>query len=244
MPPPPPPHTDREALIAALAAEAAKTAAEGPDPEPEELLDYLDGKLAPEDEERIARHLAASPEAAEALLDLADFQAATTNAGAGPADLAARAAWRDLQSRLPAPRSRHPPAWLSTLAAALLVLSLGLGFELWRVQGGQQRLVANVRSLELPPESRAGNDPETGLPTGAPLRLVLAPAVRCPVYEAELAGPGSRGRQRVEDLEQDDLGRLTILMQDADPGTYTLRLTGCEPRREIEEHRFRITADE
>ena len=69
---PPPSSTDREALISALAEQARSDAPAGPDPEPEELLDYLAGRLAPEDEQRVARQLVASPAAARTLLDLAE----------------------------------------------------------------------------------------------------------------------------------------------------------------------------
>src|SRR5437660_12743030 len=94
------PPTDRDALIAALAEQARSGAPPG-DPDPEELLDFLAGTLPPEDERRVDRQLSASPEAARALLDLADFEAAGAAAGTQPPELAVRAAWRDLRERLP-----------------------------------------------------------------------------------------------------------------------------------------------
>src|SRR5436305_8006087 len=186
----PPPLPDPEALIAALAEQARSAAGEGPDPEPEELLDYLAGRLAPKEAERVGRQLAASPETARALLDLAELEAAGAAAGEGPADLAVRAGWRDFESRLPtaAPLPRRPPVWLSTLAASLLVTTLGLGSWAWRLQGELHRPIANVRSLELT-DSRSASEPVISLPSGAPLRLVLAPVERCPGYTAEIAGP-------------------------------------------------------
>jgi hypothetical protein len=242
MPRTPPPRTDRDALTAALAEEARRAAPESPDPEPEELLDYLDGRLGPEDEERLGRRLAASPEAARALLDLAELEEATRQAGTGPADLAARAGWRDLQSRLPeaAPRSRHPPAWLSAIAAALLIATLGLSAWVWRLQGALSQPVANVPSLELISEGRAVEEPSAVLPPGARLLLILGPSDLCPLYTAEVSGP--RGRRVIDGLQRDKAGRLTFLLP-VEPGGYDLHLTGCEPRRELEEHRFRIKAD-
>jgi hypothetical protein len=238
----PPPRTDAEALIAALAEHARSAAGETPDREPEELVDYLAGRLTPEDEERLGRQLAASPEATRALLDLADLEAAGAAAGEGPADLAARAGWRDLESRLPAaaPRPRRPPVWLSAIAASLLVTTLGLGSWVVRLQGEGARPVANVMSLELPSGSRAGREPAVALSPGAPFRLVLDPAERCPAYTAEIEGPGERDRQTVEGLKPDERGRLALLLP-GKPGSYRLRLAGCEPRRELEEHPFRIT---
>lgn len=242
----PPPRNDREALIAALAEEARSRRAAGgeaPDPAPEELLDYLAGRLAPEDEERVARQLAASPDASRALLDLAELEAARAAAGEGAADLAARAGWRDFERRLPdaAPRLRRPPAWLSAVAASLLVTTLALGSWVLRLQGELHRPVANLKSLDLVSGSRAGGEPGVELPAGAPLRLVLAPSERCAGYAAEIEGPRPGTSWRSESLERDEMGRLSLLLP-GEPGLYRLRLFGCEPCRELEEHRFRITA--
>jgi hypothetical protein len=235
-------------LIAALAEEARSGAAAepGPVPEPEELLDYLEGRLAPADEQRLARRLAADPATARALLDLAELAAAGEAAAAAsdrPAELAVRAGWRDFRSRLPdaAPRPRRPPVWLSAIAASLLVATLSLGSWVWRLQGDLDRPVANLRSLELASASRASDGPAVELPLGAPLRLVLAPAARCPGYTAELEGPRPGDRQSIEGLERSEGGQVSVLLRRVGPGSYRLLLAGCEPPRELEEHRFRIT---
>jgi hypothetical protein len=241
----PTPRTDAEALIATLAEQARSAAGENPDPEPEELLDYLAGRLTPEDEQRLDRELLASPAATRALLDLADLEAAGAVAGeARPAELAVRAGWRDLEGRLPgaAVRSRRPPVWLAAIAASLLVTIVGLGSWVWRLQDELRRPVGNVKSLELASGSRAGREPVVALSPGAPFRLVLDPAERCPTYTARIDGPGDRDRRTVEGLEPDERGRLTLLLR-GQSGSYRLSLAGCEPRRELEEHQFRITAD-
>lgn len=241
---PPPSSTDRDALIAALAAQARSDAPERPAPEPEELLDYLAGRLPPEDEQRIARQLAASPASTRALLDLAELEAAGAEAGERPTDLPAVAGWREFRNRLPGapPRRQRLSSLLPGIAASLLAATMGLGSWVWRLQGELYRPIANLASLELPSGSRAAREPVLDLPSGAPLRLVLAPAERCPSYAAEIEGPRSGDRQTIEGLERDELGRLTLLLR-LEPGSYGLRLLGCEPRRELEEHRFRIMAD-
>jgi hypothetical protein len=238
---PPPSSTDRDALIAALAEQARSDAPERPTPEPEELLDYLAGRLQPEDEQRIARQLVADPDAARALLDLADLEAAGATAGERPVELAARAGWRDLQAQLPdaVPRPRRPPAWLPAIAASLLVTTAGLGSWVWRLQGVLDHPIANLVSLELPSGSRAAREQVAVVPPGEPLRLVLAPAARCPSYAVAVEGPGEE-RQTIEGLERDKGGLVTLLLP-VEPGLYELRLTGCAPRRTLEEHRFRIT---
>ncbi|HKH47216.1 MAG TPA: hypothetical protein VKM72_21380 [Thermoanaerobaculia bacterium] len=236
------PPTDPEALIAALAEQARSDASGTPEPEPEELLDYLAGRLAPEDEERIARRLAADPAAARALLDLAELDAAGAEAGVRPTEIAAVASWRDLRDRLPdaAPQPRRLPPVLSAIAASLLLATLGLGSWGWRLEKKLHSPVANLPSLELPSGGRAGGERIVVLAPGAPLRLVLSPAERCPSYTAEVEGPRSRDRQTIEGLERDELGRLTVLLR-LEPGSYGLRLLGCEPRQVLEEHGFRVT---
>jgi hypothetical protein len=239
------PPTDREALIAALAEEARSGAPSAEtEPEPEELLDYLAGRLSPADEERLGRQLAASPEAARALLDLEDLEATGAAAGTRPAELAARAGWRDLQGRLPAPVPwfRRLPPVLSSIAAALLVTTVGLGVWDMKLQEQLRQPIANVKSLDLVSGSRAAGEPVAHLAAGEPLRLVLAPAEQCPNYAAEVTGPGAGDHRTVGPLKPDARGILTLLWP-GEPGIYSLRLFGCEPRRELEDRRFRIVAD-
>lgn len=241
---PPPSSIDREALIAALAEEARSVAAGEPEPTPEVLLDYLAGRLPPEEEQRVARQLAAHPAAARTLLDLAEIEAAGAAAGERPTDLAAVAGWRDFQDNwMPHPRPlphRLAALW-PAIAASLLVAVMGFGTWAWRLQGLLQRPIVNLATLELSSADRAAGEPVLELPSGAPLRLVLAPEERCPGYTAELAGPRSGDRRPVEGLKRNERGQLTLLWR-LEPGPYRLRLFGCEPRRELEEHRFRITA--
>ncbi|HVR98979.1 MAG TPA: hypothetical protein VMW27_20330 [Thermoanaerobaculia bacterium] len=238
----PTPPTDREALIAAL-AEQARSDAPGPEPELEELLDYLAGRLSPDEAQRIERQIAASPETSRALLDLADLEAATATAGEQrPAELPVMAGWRDLKNQLPDAKAgpRRLPALLPAIAAALLLTTLGLGWWVWQLERELRRPVANVVSLELPFDSRAGGEKTAEVPPDTPLRLVIKPPERCSGYTAEVEGPGRGDRQTIEDLEPNESGLLTPQLSYPEPGLYTLRLWGCEPRRELGERRFRI----
>lgn len=237
-----PKNRDREALIALLAEEARSTGTDGPEPEPEKLLDFLAGRLDPKEEERLSRYLLANPEASRALLDLEDLEAAGANAGKQPgerpADLAAVAGWRDFERRLPAAapsRFQRFQRLLPSIAAALLVTTIGLVVWGLRLQGELRRPVANLPSLELS-ESRS-ND-ELTVPSGE-VRLVLRPDERCPVYEAELEGPAAGDRQAIPGLLRDEGGVVSLLLR-LDPGPYHLHLSGCEPHRELEDHPFRV----
>lgn len=232
------PPTDREALIAALAEEARSAGGEPPDPE--EILAYLKGRLSPEEEQRLGRHLVASPGAAHALLDLADFEAAEAAAGTHPPDVAVHAGWRDFERNLPdaRPRPRRWSALLPAIAAAWLVITVGLGSWVWKLQGELRRPVASVPTLWL--ASDRADEETVALRPGAPLRLAFEPRESCPGYGAEVEGPG--GRQLIQGLEVDEQGYLTPMLQRPEPGPYRLRLQGCD--RELEEHRFRITHDD
>lgn len=235
------PMTDPVALIAALAEEARSAAGKSPDPEPEELLDYLAGRLSPEDEERIGRRLAASPEAARALLDLAELEAAGAAVEGQPPELAVMAGWRDLRSQLPAatPRSSRPPVWLSTVAATLLVSTVGLGSKVLLDRSERNRPVASATKIvEFLSRPRGEREPPIDLAPGQSLVLALGPAVRCPTYTARIAGPGERDLQTVQ-LERDPLGRLALNLPGL-PGEYRLSLYGCDHRSELEKHSFRI----
>lgn len=236
------PTTDAEALIAILAEEARNGAGVEAEPEPEELLDYLAGRLSREEEERLDRQLVASPAAARALLDLDDLEAAGAAAGTQPPEVAIRASWRDLEGRLEAARRPHrTPPLLSVLAASLLIATIGLGFRVWHLQGELRRPVANVKTLELS-VSRAGTEKVEKLAAHESLRLVVAPEDRCPSYTAEVTGPEPDDRQNI-DLLPDGSGNLTFFWRRPEPGAYRLHLYGCEPRRELEDHRFRIDTD-
>jgi len=224
------PPTDREALIAALADEARKDATR--EPEPEELLDFLAGRLPPEDERRVDRQLTASPEATRALLDLQDLEAAGAAAGTQPTELAVRAGWRDLQGRLPASvlwYRRLPPV-LSSIAAALFLSTVSLVGYVVSLQGKLSQPIANVPDLILELAPRAFGEETVAVAPGKPLRVVLIPAEDCPVYQAEIEPPG-RERWTLEGLKKDASGNLTLQLPRPEPGSYRLRLSGCEPRR-------------
>ncbi len=246
---------DREELAKALAERARRETGGAPSPEPEELLDYLAGRLAPEAEERVRRQLVADPVAARALLDLAELEAARegTAAAAGaeappPADLAVHAGWRDLQRRLPsaAESDRSRPAsgpagprrrrWLTpalaTTAAALLAVSVGLDLRLLRVERERDRLeversrpIADVAAHELAADTRAGGEDLIPLATGQSLYLVSYPAQYCEEYEVELIGPMSDQRWS-RTVPRSRAGEVVLFVPVPQPGSYTLRISG------------------
>jgi hypothetical protein len=239
----PRPPDDREALIAALAETARAGAGDAGQPEPEELLDFLNGRLDPEEEARVSRRLVASPEASRALLDLADLEAAGAAAGERPRELGTAAAWRDLERRLPgaAPRPRRLWTLLPAIAAALLVSTLGLSTWVWRLQSELNRPLPDSVTVDL--AARRAAEESYVLAPDQQLRPVFRPASLCPVYKIEIEEPG--GGRMVKELVRDpNKVTVALILQRPEPGMYTLRLHGCEPGHEMEEHRFRVTIDD
>jgi hypothetical protein len=261
--------TDAEALAAVLAERAEEEAglAGGEEPGEDELLDYLEDRLAPEAEAALQRRLVASPEAAHKLLDLEDLlaagaaargeagdQAATAaeKSAEEPADFAMRAGWRDLRRRLPrrsGARSQFPPL-LTAIAATLLVAVVGLGTWVWELESERSGgfVVGEVASLELGAASRSAEGEAVEIEPGDSLRLAIYAEERCPEYRVEVSGPNtgaSPGPGRAETrtrggLERDEFGLVTPLLVRPAPGRYTVRLLGCEPEREISLHGFEI----
>jgi hypothetical protein len=235
----------------------------------DELVAYLRGELGAEAEARVRRRLLADPAAARALLDLADLEAAaaqveamqveamqveaTASPGADdrpvpPTDLAAAVGWRELRRRLRRLSSRS--AWkplLATVAAASLLICVGLGVRLYRVEqrlaghGGApvERPVVNLAGLDLTGGSRGAAPPVVEVAPGDPLWLAVTPPRRCPVYRAAVEGGGEA--RTLDGLRRDARGSLNLLLY-LDPGLYELHLYGCEPEERVDEHRFRVAA--
>lgn len=243
---------DPETLRDLLAEHARRDAdTQEPAPEPEELLDFLEDRLPPDEARRLERRVLADPDAATALADLADFAEAEKTAGSSVPEVATHAGWRDFERRLETagtaeaastPKNRPPP-WLSAVAAALLVAVLGLGAWVWTLRSAEPLWVANPESLTL--VAARGEEAVVSLTDGAPLRLVLSPTERCPTYRAsiERSGPGGETSSRsLAGLVRDERGLVTLLVP-GESGAYSLTLSGCDPPRDLETHRFRIVPE-
>ncbi|MEM7481469.1 MAG: hypothetical protein AAF481_09870 [Acidobacteriota bacterium] len=243
----------RGELLAAL-AEEARGAAGGP-VEAEELVAYLEGNLEPEDQRRIHQRILGDPETARQLLDLDELLAAETgrlSSARGVADFATEAGWRDLEGRLaaeeagPQEEARSPRRaanlrlWQSAAAVGLVVASV-LGIRLGTLAPRAASTLADAQpavSLDLVADLRGpGAPPVVTVPEGARLHLEIAPTERCAEYEVEIDSPQAAGTRLP--LTPNERGSLVLGLA-GDPGDYRLSLTGCDPPREIEQHRFRV----
>jgi hypothetical protein len=127
----------------------------------------------------------------------------------------------------------------------LPLVAIGLlGWDI-ALRSGPRGLIANAIDIELRENTR-GAPLEITLPAGGgdtfPARFVLtAGEAACPSFDAVLVRAGD-APQPVEGLKPDDQGRLNFWLLDIAPGDYTLVLSGCEPRRELQRHPFTVLA--
>lgn len=255
-----PTNRERQALIDALAEEARREA--GPPVEPEVLLDYLRGRLAPEDRQRVERRIVGDPGTARQLLDLADLVEAEEEAARAEeegdeeaADFALEAGWRDLRSRLAVEEERSvaekervtgagqrwgahgPPArrgW-QIAAAVLLVVAGGLGLRTLDLQ--RDLRIASERPRRVVAGElvrvRSASTLELQVPAGAWLSLAIDPASACASYRVEIDGPRTEGPF---ELVPDDRGYLQFVLP-VEVGEYSVAVSGCD---ETVEYPFRV----
>jgi hypothetical protein len=235
---------DARALIEALAQRAQADAVAAADrPPAEELLDYLRDDLDGEERRRVERRLVADPAAARALLDLAELEAAAAAADESHlADPETRGAWRDFEARLPragqAPRRGWFPGWLNAAAAALLlVAALGLGARVLVLERALRTPSAPV-VVEVQSAARGGDETRFTVAPGATLALLVDPGAPCADPVVELGDPGGEWTRLAPRLGGD--GLITLLVPRAAAGRYTLRVEGCEPRRNLVDTAFTV----
>ncbi len=262
------PKTDPEALIAALAEDARRRAAEAgagsprqpgaaepeaaeaaanrwPEPDPEQLLDYLEGRLPAEEAARLERRLVADPAAARSLADLAALAGAAPPAAEAPADLAMRAGWRDFEKRLGGERRRGAGRgpWLPAFAAAATLAAALLGYRVVTLQQTLSRPIGIAATLSLGETRSAAAEEPLELAPGEAAQLAIEAERRCDAYRVEIEGPGAGDRLAVEEgLGWTDPGLVRVLWR-AEPGEYRLVLSGsgCEGGEPLrQEHAFRV----
>jgi hypothetical protein len=107
----------------------------GPHLEPEEIADYHNGRLSPEDERRAQDHLVACRECSELLLDLQGLGEPDFGAGEALPDRAGEQVWENVKKEIQPSnvvpfrretRKSETPRWLRTLAAMLLLSTMAL----------------------------------------------------------------------------------------------------------------------
>jgi hypothetical protein len=161
-----------------------------------------------------------------------------------------RAAWRDLRRRL-----RHwlfgarVNPWLLTVAAASLLVSVGLGVRLVGVEerlaaAGRAAPVVNLPTLSLTTGRRGAEADTVRVAPGQPFYVSVTPELRCDAYRAEVsaaAADGGAGTVTLDGLRRDERGSLNALLY-RPPGRYTLRLFGCQPESRLSAQDFRVEA--
>lgn len=242
------PTRDRQLLGELLAPPADPPVAA---PDSETLVDYLAGRLGEPEADRVRAWVAARPEAATRLLELAPFATATPPSDA-VADFETRAAWRDFERRLRADETaavepgavRRPGRWQAAIAAVFVLTAGGLALRVWQLEGALRRPIANLRTLELVGETRAGATPARfAIVAGEPFRVALFPAALpagCVAYDAVLRDDRGVPLAEIAGLAPDPRGRLDLLLA-GEPGGRRLELEACGESRG--EFRFELVAE-
>lgn len=237
--------TDAEALVAALAEEAAERA--GDHPRLDELADYLAGDLDPEVEARIQDHLVACRTCTTQLLDLETLSQPDPQPADGVADLALAAAWREQKSRIGeidgARRRQRTMRWVSAVAASFFVATVGLSVHVSQLR----QTIAGLEAPEINPQvayldasaTRSGADPVT-VELGADdrsLLLTLTPTGSVwPDYEVRVLSVSGTEVWDGRGFVPSEFGTLRLRMPRAllPEGDYEVRLHGLDgDRREL-----------
>jgi len=212
---------DLDGDLAALFAEEHVAAGDGVHPEPDELLEYLDGQLGQEAAGRIRDHLEGCRDCTAVLLDLEILSRPDEPRTDGAVDFELAAAQRAFQERLGVSERAAPrPSRLWQAAAAVFfAATLGLAWQVARLQGDLDARDAprfNVPVLYLEPtRTEEALDARLGPDQGAESFLVflmLTDPGAFSEYEVEILGPGDTLVRTGRGLEPGDSGALNITL--------------------------------
>jgi hypothetical protein len=225
-------------------------------PSPETLTAYQANELSPAEDERIQSHLAICKHCAELLLDLDEFLKAPAAVAEPVADFEAAADWRRLREALKRDVGEKPPArpdrrrflasgWGGYSAAALLVISIGLGawnVELFRELRKPQP-IRTVLTLSAQGSTRGGERPGPNESVTLPALIILtlptyepAPSYQVTIFRQE---PGKV--QWSLDVLQEH-GDLSFILpaRSLGPGTYILHVAGHGSEQPRWEYRLSV----
>jgi hypothetical protein len=182
---------------------AARREELGEPPTPEELLAYRDGRLSPEERDRMEDRLAVWPDAARTLADIAAFPNVEPAPGTpelSDDDITAR--WQSFRQRLP-DRPAQPPV-AKPLPALPPVASLPTSVRRRWAPGFRLAAAALV-----------GLAVGWGLGAGRTGREAAGPAINATLAELSPAGGGARSEPKVVELREGS--EEAWLMLDGDP---------------------------
>lgn len=211
------------------------------------LAALRDGSAAEDEREAIRAHLVDCRECAELWRDLAALAPEPEPSQDQPADFGQEAAWRELNARLrPVPVTGEASRWRwsQIAAAALLVTSLALAFQVRQLSETASALRSRVDALEAPSpnvpviyldalrSTTSGSTRESGVLEGSAddlVVLMISPSSNeaFESYELEIEDAQGQLLWRGRDFEQNEYGAIRLAVRRAlIAGASTLRLFG------------------
>lgn len=172
--------------------------APGPHLEAEEIANYHNGRLSPEDERRAQDHLVACRECSELLLDLQNFGDPAFGAAAALPDRAGEQIWEGVRKEIQPPNvipfrreelRPETPRWLRSIAAMLLLSTMALSGWVASLRDRVQELSspqANTPVVDLYPTSSVrgeGGPPAPAVPNEAEWITVILRSPGLPDFE-------------------------------------------------------------
>jgi len=241
--------TSKPDLVVALRESLGESGSPaGSHPAPEELADYLEGRLSAGAEEEIGSHLLDCEDCSALLLELDGLKRETPETVV--ADFETAAAWRHQRARLFGDAST---SWFGVraLAASLALVSLGLGVWIVALERRLERLRAPQLEVPIANLEPLGSmrDPGSLTSVAIPadairwvLILNLIEDSEAQVYRLEMTDSEGRRVTAQDGLRKSPTGgfRLSLPRDFVPPGVYRIRLADGRDDRTIEEYSLRI----
>jgi hypothetical protein len=238
--------SDIDALAEVLAEVASDRGGEHPGPE--QLLDYLQGKMSEEPEAGIQDHLIMCRSCTEHLLELESISNPQRPANRETPDFELAAAWRQLRAKIAAGALGQlaRPRFLQAVAAVLLLATVGMAGWVAQLSRFVPEPQLNPSILYLGESTRGESIPSIELAAGDEwLLLIVTPAKLMPAYEVEVRSDGGDQVWKGAGLHRSDhgtvrLGLPAILLP---AGEYQVDLHGLDSgqRQALGTHAFRIS---
>jgi hypothetical protein len=228
--------SDIDALAEALAEVALGRAGEHPGPD--QLLDYLQGKMSEASETGIQDHLLTCRSCTEHLLELESISNPQQSANQETTDFELAVAWKRLGDKVTAGALARfaRPRFLQAVAAVLLLATVGMAGWVARLSWLGPEPQLNPSILYLGESTRGEGVPGIELATGDEwILLIVTPVRLLPEYEVEVRNADGGQVWKGAGLHRSDHGtiRLGLPARLLPAGEYQVGLHGLDSGQRV-----------